>query len=76
MNLLVLILVSMDYDLQKVRVFSSIAVVGLWVQMFFWFRLFDSLAQYVDLIMQTVYDIRFFMYVLFALMLMFGSGIY
>jgi len=74
-NILVLLLMEADQDIYKVRIFASIAVVSLWIQMFFWFRLFDGLAQYVDLIFSTVYDIRNFMYVLFALMLMFGSGL-
>ena len=65
-----------DVNIYIVRIFASIAVVALWSQMFLWFRLFDSLAQYVDLIFQTVYDIRNFMYVLLGVMLMFGSGMY
>ena len=71
-----LILFSLDVDIYIVRIFASIAVVTTWSQMFLWFRLFDSLAQYVDLIFQTVYDIRNFMYVLLAVMLMFGSGMH
>ena len=63
-------------DMFKIRPIASIALVFMWVQMFFWFRLFDSLAQYVDLILQTVNDIKHFMYVLFAIMLMFASGLY
>ena len=44
--------------------------------MFLWFRLFDSLAQYVDLIFSTVNDITNFMYVLLAIMFMFSSGMH
>lgn len=58
------------------RVVASIAVICLWIQIFFWFRLFDSLAQYVDLIIQTVSDIRNFMTVLLAIVGMFMSGFY
>ena len=63
-------------DIYIVRIFASIAIVALWSQMFLWFRLFDSLAEYVDLIFETVHDIRNFIYVLGSLMLMFGSGTY
>ena len=52
------------------------AAVALWCQLFFWFRLFDSLAQYVDLILTTVSDVKNFMVVLGALIVMFASGIY
>jgi len=44
--------------------------------MFFWLRLFDSLAQYVELIFETVADIKNFMVVLACLMMMFASGLY
>ena len=62
-NQLVLVLLWADVEIEKVRLFASVACVVLWIQLFFWFRLFDSLAQYVDLIFSTVNDIRNFMYV-------------
>ena len=42
--------------------------------MFFWLRLFDSSAQYVDLIVDTLYDITDFTKMLFLLLIMFSSG--
>ena len=74
-NISALILVMCGADINKVRIIGSIGVVALWIQLFFWFRLFDSLAQYVDLIFSTVSDISKFMYVLLTVMLMFGSGL-
>lgn len=58
------------------RVPASLGATIFWVQMFFWFRIFDSLAQYVDLIFQTAFEIRNFMFVLVSLLFMFGSGLY
>ena len=34
----------MGVDILKIRAIASIGIVLLWIQMFFWFRLFDSLA--------------------------------
>ena len=69
-------MVKTGVELFKVRIIGSLAMIGLWSQLFFWFRLFDSLAQYVDLIFQTVEDIGNFMTVLISLVLMFMSGFY
>lgn len=44
--------------------------------MFLWFRLFDSLAQYVDLMSQTIADIGYFMFVFGELMVMFMMCFY
>mmetsp|Transcript_28775 Transcript_28775/g.38367 ORF Transcript_28775/g.38367 Transcript_28775/m.38367 type:complete len:155 (+) Transcript_28775:245-709(+) len=76
LNVTALILVKTGVSEIKIRILGSIAIICMWVQMFFWFRLFDSLAQYVDLIFQTVNDIRNFMIVLFAIIITFMSGFY
>lgn len=47
-----------------------------WVQMFFWLRLFDSSAQYVDLIIDTVKDVYEFTKVLLILLITFAMGFY
>ena len=43
-NQIVLVLLWADVEIHKVRLFASIGCVVLWIQLFFWFRLFDSLA--------------------------------
>ena len=48
----------------------------MWVQMFFWLRLFDSMAQYVDLIIETVIDISELLKLLTLLVLMLSSDFY
>ena len=37
-------------NLNWVRLMASIAFVAMYTQLFYWLRLFSSLAQYVDLI--------------------------
>lgn len=59
-----------------VRIIASVAEVSLWTQMFFWLRLFDSSAQYVDLIISTVLDIYEFTKLLFILLFTFTTGFY
>ena len=74
--MLTVFLMMGNVELYKVRIIASIGCVALWTQMFFWMRLFDSLAQYVDLIIQTVEDIQNFLGVMLELLFMFGSGLY
>ena len=45
-------------------------------QLFFWLRLFSSLAQYVELILMTFSDIKYFMSVLILFLVMFFLGFF
>lgn len=54
LNVSSLVMIKTGFELYKVRVIASLAMIFVWSQLFFWFRLFDSLAQYVDLIFQTI----------------------
>ena len=56
-----------DYDmvsLHSTRVVASIGLVLIYIQLFYWLRTQQSLAFYVDLITQTLIDIKPFMIVL------------
>ena len=44
--------------------------------MFTWFRLFESTAQYVDLVQSTIKDIANFMLVFIQILMMFGFAFY
>ena len=44
LNLTSLALVKTGVELYKVRIIGSMAMIALWSQLFYWFRLFDSLA--------------------------------
>ena len=59
-----------------IRVFASTANVAIWAQLFFWLRLFDQTARYVDLIIDTVIDIFIFTCIMVLLLLMFATGVY
>ena len=59
-----------------IRILASICLVLLWFQLFFWLRLFDRTAQYVDLIISTAVEISDYMLLLYLLLFMFGTGIY
>ena len=75
-NVLVLWMIQMDVDVIKIRVIASISTVLIWVQLIFWFRLSDSLAHHVDLIIATIEDIGGFIFVLLTFLMMFASGFY
>ena len=75
-NLIVLWMIQMEVDIVKIRIIASIAIVLVWMQLLFWFRLSDNLSQHVDLISNTIADIGGFMFVLGTFLLMFSSGFY
>mmetsp|Transcript_22870 Transcript_22870/g.30478 ORF Transcript_22870/g.30478 Transcript_22870/m.30478 type:complete len:319 (+) Transcript_22870:261-1217(+) len=75
-NVGLIIAKTVGWEMSKVRILASIGAVGLWSQMVLWFRLFDTLAQFVDLIFETMHDIRHFLYVLLSIMFMFHSGFF
>ena len=75
-NVIVLWMIQMEVDIVKIRIIASIAIVLVWMQLLFWFRLSDNLSQHVDLISNTIADIGRFMFVLGTFLLMFSSGFY
>ena len=75
-NVIVLWMIQMEVDIVKIRIIASIAIVLVWTQLLFWFRLSDNLSQHVDLISNTIADIGGFMFVLGTFLLMFSSGFY
>ena len=66
----------MGWNMDKVRIIGSIGAISLGTQLLLWFRLFDSLANYVALIFKTLSDVKPFMYVLGTIMLMFHTGFF
>ena len=67
---------DLGISLTLLRQLAALGILGIWMQMFLWFRLFDSLAQYVDLISETIADIGSFMFVFSELMVMFMMVFY
>lgn len=75
-NVMVLWMIQMDVNMVKVRILASVATVCIWMQLIFWFRLSDALAQHVDLILSTVEDIVGFIIILITSLMMLASGFY
>lgn len=63
-------------SMYELRMLASLALVQLWEQMFYWLRLFDRTARYIDLIIDTVRDIGIFTLILLLLLILFASGVY
>ena len=61
-------------NMNWVRLAASVAFVAMYWQLFYWLRLFSSLAQYVELILMTFSDIKYFMSVLILFLVMFFLG--
>ena len=68
--------VYIGINMYALRVLASFGGAWLWVQMFFWLRLFDKTARYVDLIIETVVDIGIFTLILLLLLILFATGVY
>ena len=77
LNTTTLALVHLEYlDLRTMRLFASISLLLLYLQFFFWLRISDLLAQYVDLIIVTYQDMKLFLCVLILFIIMFSAGFY
>ena len=59
-----------------VRICASLAVFFIWMQLLFWARMFDQFAQYWDLIVMTIYEVKNFLIIVLVFVVMFQSGIY
>ena len=54
---------------------ASVMIIVIWIYLYFWLRIFEGSAIYVQMINQTVYDIKEYMFVFIMCLLMFGNGI-
>ena len=50
-------------------------IIVIWVYLYFWLRIFEASAIYVQMINTTIYDIKEYMLVFIMCLLMFGNGI-
>lgn len=64
------------FNLMKVRLVASLGLVFVWIQFFYWVRIFEHTAHYVDLILETASDIKYFMIVLGIFGMSFLAGFY
>ena len=48
----------------------------IWIKVLDWLRLFEKTSFYIKLIIETVYDIGYFMIIFIAALFMFGNTMY
>jgi hypothetical protein len=63
--------VDMDYITQA----ASIATFFLWVIILYWIRLSSDLSFYVDIVKSSLYDIRYFLFMLLLMILTFSNAL-
>lgn len=83
LNTLFLGLSSFDYifeseffEVELIRSIAAFACFFMWVKVFYWMRLFSSLAYYVKLILQTITDSMPFMLMVGIIILSFSNYFY
>jgi hypothetical protein len=63
------------YDVLDLSRAASIGSFGMWLIVFSWMRLFHQTSFYVMMIIQAVYDIRYFLVMILLCVCMFGNAI-
>jgi hypothetical protein len=64
-----------DYDTLNLAYASSFACFIMWGQVFYWMRLFEKTSFYVKMIIETMYDIRYFLIMLLVCVATFANAI-
>ena len=64
------------FQVELVRTFGAFSCFFMWIKVFYWMRLFSSLAYYVKLIQQTISDSLLFMLMVFLIILSFANFFY
>ena len=67
------LLFDIRYEEHWVRKIGGISCFFLWIKVFYWMRLFQSAAHFLNLITETVVEIKMFSIMLCIIMLAFGS---
>jgi hypothetical protein len=55
---------------------ASFAAFLLWVLMLYWIRLSPKLSFYVDIVMSSIIDIRYFLFMLCLMIMTFSNALY
>lgn len=64
------------FKVETVRTFGAFSCFFMWIKVFYWMRLFSSLAYYVKLIQQTISDSLQFMLMVLIIILSFANFFY
>jgi hypothetical protein len=61
--------------MHKLTMTASLATFILWVLMLYWMRLSSNMSFYVDIVMSSLYDIRYFLLMLGLMILTFSNAL-
>lgn len=65
-----------DYEYNTLVQLASISVICLYLELFYWLRLFDSLAYYVRMVSETIKDISYFIILLVLCIFTFAHAVF
>jgi hypothetical protein len=65
----------MKSDIDKLTQAASLATFLLWVLMLYWIRLSSGMSFYVDIVMNSLYDIKYFLFMLILMILTFSNAL-
>ena len=60
-------------SVEMTRIIAAITVFLLWIKVFYWMRLFESTAYFINLISQTIADIKIFLYLVLIVVIAFAN---
>ena len=63
-------------ELKYQRLMAAFGVMLLWIKVFDWFRLFKQTSFYIKLILETIYDIGYFVIIFGAMLATFGCTMF
>lgn len=63
-------------SLEQITVCASLCAILTWIGIFYWMRLFSTMSAYINLIVETIKDISYFMILLIFCLCAFGNGMY
>ena len=70
-------LLNMNYlDTDTITFFTFLAVILMWMNLIYWFRLFESTSFYIKLIFKTIEDIALFTIIFIFILMGFANGLY
>lgn len=58
----------------RIAQIASVMTIFIWIHLYFWLRIFSSTAIYVQIVTQTINDVKVFLLVFFICLAMFGNG--
>ena len=77
MNIIFIAFTLFDFefmDANKQRTWAAISICFLWLKLFDWMRLFDGTAFFMRLLGDTIWDIKYFLVIMFIVYEGFGSA--